>query len=357
MANRKQSLLSAYTNRVSKPLFTELSQLLKEGGDNYPNKIIIYANTREAILRFLDTKLIEFLDSDPHLRSVEYIDINGEMPKKEKTLKIFHFVNGNDPECDFKILLATSGVGNAGIDSKEIRAVFRLDMPASVYDLSQEMGRAGRTNIATQDDYFYQVFFTLDHVRYLFRRIHETEESGCVDELYKSVQVKDLVTVVEILCNTKACHKRLLETVLGNPRGNRTSFQNCSKCANCTDSSSFPTLCKEGTRFVLFDVFTTGFDGPPSYDNVSKKLQTYPEVQKHLFSKSSNRNAVPIDVDKVLFTMIGLRILSMKYNVTVDGNITFHLNKIGPNSTTLCLMDDRYWRSVNCKAAIIVYND
>ena len=40
------------------------------------------------------------------------------------------------------VLVATSGVANAGIDG-DVRAVFRIDMPLSIFDLVQEIGCAG----------------------------------------------------------------------------------------------------------------------------------------------------------------------------------------------------------------------
>ena len=50
------------------------------------------------------------------------------------------------------ILCATSGVGNAGIESSEIWAVYRVDSPPSItYYVSQERGRAGRRDDETRD--------------------------------------------------------------------------------------------------------------------------------------------------------------------------------------------------------------
>ena len=47
------------------------------------------------------------------------------------------------------MLCATSGVRNTGIDSNEIRAVYRVDFPPSVTDVSQERRRAGRRDDAS----------------------------------------------------------------------------------------------------------------------------------------------------------------------------------------------------------------
>ena len=53
---------------------------------------------------------------------------------------------------NFKVICLTSGVTNAGIDCNDIRDVFRLDLPPSIFDLVQEMGRAGRRDNASAED-------------------------------------------------------------------------------------------------------------------------------------------------------------------------------------------------------------
>lgn len=51
--------------------------------------------------------------------------------KDEKTQYIHRFIN----DYRFQILCATSGIDNAGLDCKEVRAVFQIDMPSSIFDL------------------------------------------------------------------------------------------------------------------------------------------------------------------------------------------------------------------------------
>ena len=41
---------------------------------------------------------------------------------------------------NIKIACATSGIANAGIDSKDIWFVIHIDLPPSIWDLAQEMG-------------------------------------------------------------------------------------------------------------------------------------------------------------------------------------------------------------------------
>ena len=87
---------------------------------------------------------------------------------------------------NFKILCATSGVANAGIDCKDVRVVFRIDIPPSIRDLAQEMGRAGRCDLASDDYFSYYVFFCLNDYVLLFRRIMSEK---CIDASYRYEQL------------------------------------------------------------------------------------------------------------------------------------------------------------------------
>ncbi len=71
--------------------------------------------------------------------------------------------------------MCKSGVGNAGIDSPDIRAVFRLDFPPSIIDVCQEKGHAGRHPNALSEDYTYYIAFSLKSFIHLFKRIHDPD--------------------------------------------------------------------------------------------------------------------------------------------------------------------------------------
>ena len=87
--------------------------------------------------------------------------LHGNLSRDEKVQIIDLFINGSPSlsHLNLNILCATSGVGNAGIDSSEVRSVVRLGFPPSILDMSQEKGRAGRNIGASPDNYSYDVFF------------------------------------------------------------------------------------------------------------------------------------------------------------------------------------------------------
>ena len=109
---------------------------------------------------------------------------------------------------------------------KEVRAVFRTDLPPSIFDLAQEMGRAGRTPFANENDYKYQIYYKLEDVLYLFGRIHGDNGNGhALDDSYKEEQVKELVDVISLLSNQRVCHKVLVEQKLGDPQQSRVTWE------------------------------------------------------------------------------------------------------------------------------------
>ena len=107
-----------------------------------PNKVIVYSNRRIRIFNFAD-KLEKLLDADPDVKTVNALTLTGTLTKEEKAAFISMFINGSsntNSTLDMRILCATSGVGNAGIDSPDIRAVYRIDFPPSILDMVQERG-------------------------------------------------------------------------------------------------------------------------------------------------------------------------------------------------------------------------
>ena len=82
-------------------------------------------------------KLEKLLDMDDDFKKVDILTLVGTLTKEEKAEYIRLFVNGSSKEncsLDMRVLCATSGVGNAGIDSPDVRSVYRIDFPPSILD-------------------------------------------------------------------------------------------------------------------------------------------------------------------------------------------------------------------------------
>ena len=96
------------------------------------------------------------MDQQPELQTTcDVLTLVGTQTREQKadTIKAFILIES----MKLNILCATSGVGNAGIESSEIWAVYRVDFPPSITYVSQERGRSGCRDDKTPNDYIYQV--------------------------------------------------------------------------------------------------------------------------------------------------------------------------------------------------------
>jgi hypothetical protein len=85
--------------------------------------------------------LFRYFDSNDTLQSCNVLFLVGTQTRAEKATTIDIFVNGSSNlPYKYDVLCATSGVGNAGIDCKDVRAVYRVDFLPSITDVSQERG-------------------------------------------------------------------------------------------------------------------------------------------------------------------------------------------------------------------------
>ena len=147
MANTKQSFEATYSPPGICYVKTLLQhyltvQELDANDDELLSKFMFYANTALSI-KGLSKTLEEFLDSTNETKGIDVLLVHGNLSKEEKVAFIGAFTNSNISDMNFKIMCSTSGVANAGIDCRDVQAVFCLDLPSSIFDLVQEMGRDG----------------------------------------------------------------------------------------------------------------------------------------------------------------------------------------------------------------------
>ena len=139
---------------------------------------MFYANTALSI-KGLSEMLEEFFDSLNATKDIDVLLVHGNLSKEEKGAFISAFTstnNTNNTTMNFKVMCSTSSIANAGIDWSDIRAVFCLDLLSSIFDLVQEMGRAGRRGSASAEDYHDHLYFSIDHLIYLYKRIMNPDD-------------------------------------------------------------------------------------------------------------------------------------------------------------------------------------
>ena len=365
IVNRKQSFQATYSPLgicYLKKLLPHYLTSGQHGRDNeiLPTKVMFYSNTATSVKGFSEI-LEEFLDSSNVTKDFDVLLVHGNLTKDEKSAFIAAFTGVEENEMNFKIMCSTSSVANAGIDSKDIWCVFRLDLPPSIFDLVQEMGRAGRSENATAENYHYHLFFSIDHLIYLYKRILNPDKE-CADERYREVQVCDLFDVVRILADPFQCHKQAIEQLLGNSdnKVSQEPFPTCGSCSVCRRNvEMWPPLWKEGVQLVVIDVFNS-IQELKNVENVCNEIKKYPKAQRHLFAVNSNAQPKPIDVNKMLFLLITWQMIDLNYNHCTEessSTVTLSLSKLVSNYPGLRLMDDGFWTCILQKEPIIDYDE
>ena len=234
MKHRKVKVILQYTSRAFQYVSSNIKSSLAPH-PTLPNKVIVYSNRRTRIENFAE-KLEALLDKDPIHRSIDVLTLVGTLTKEEKAANIRLFLNGSvidTSTTDVRVLCATSGVGNAGIDSPDVRSVYRIDFPPSLLDVIQEKGRAGRRADATSNDYSYHICISLESLLFLFKRILNPKEE-VNDESYRLQQIEDLLMTCKVLISP-LCFAVAFETILANPAsiGTQPLIAPCYDCPAC----------------------------------------------------------------------------------------------------------------------------
>ena len=180
--------------------------------------------------------------------------------RSEKAAIINRFVNGREALGTniMNILCATSRVGNAGMNCRDVRAVYKVDFPPSIADLSKECGRVRRRNHATPDNFVYQVAICLESFLHIFRRINHPETRSA-DASYRKYLLQEVMDVASLFSSLVQCYYIAIKKKLGNPyvlvEGEQ---ERCSTCPNCLGQKIFPSVSKNGMKMILFDIFLCG---------------------------------------------------------------------------------------------------
>ena len=223
------------------------------------------------------------------------------------------------------------------------------------------MGRAGCRDNATGEHYHYHLFFSIEHLIYLYKRIMNPNDE-CDDPTYCEVQICDLFDVIRILANPFKCHKQLIEMMFGNPDNDASQepFPPCGYCSVCRHNvEMWPSLCMEGCQLVLSDVFST-IQGTKDLRNIQNAIKVYPNAKRHLFSVNSNSEPKPIEINKMLFLLVAAEIIKLNYEPKTDSSphiITFSLAKMRSLRPGTRLMDEGYWTSILTRDAMMDYDE
>lgn len=357
MIDRKVSLFVSYSSRPFSNMSKSIALMLKEETD-LPSKFIVYSNVRSRIKDVKESLCLSF-DKDDKLFEKDVICIHGQLSKEEKSRYTQIFLNPELEEDEsIKVLCATSGVGNVGIDSPDIRGVFRLEFPPSIMDLVQEKGRAGRRPIADPSNFGYTLYFSIESYLYIFERTMNPKEKF-IDESYRQAVINDALEVAQMFSVHRKCYYVALEEMLGNPyleidRSN-DALPPCAICPFCRKEKLFPIINRPGTERVLFDIFHPQPQNglavetlPMTLEAIVKLIREYKDA-RFLITKSKAATPIPPDiVKKVLFLLLAAQILTLHYHQEEEKAV-FALSRSANESSTFALHSDEFWNNIDLK--------
>jgi hypothetical protein len=119
------------------------------------------------------------------------------LSKQQKSHHVHTFVHGSTDSFKPRILVATAGAANTGLDDRDVTGVFLLALTGSIVDIAQEKGRAGWYDGANPDDCFYCILICLESFLHLFKRCQDLDGSGT--QRYRDAQLEDLMEVLTLL--------------------------------------------------------------------------------------------------------------------------------------------------------------
>jgi superfamily II DNA helicase RecQ len=210
-------------------------------------KLIVYTNTVKKSDQMADS-IRDWMDESGEIPG-DVVHVKGDLFKEQKFYYINLFLSPSGPiqssndtgeSFDPRVLVATAGSANAGIDSDSVCLVLRDGFPASISDLLQEIGRAGRHDQASPMTDGCRICISLKHYVLLLMRIGKKEEAKkgayFTPAAYMEYQLGQLKQVSQLLVlKPDDCVQVDLESEACNPYARGESLSPCvNACSACT---------------------------------------------------------------------------------------------------------------------------
>ena len=218
MAHRNVCIRLTYSSKAYTISSNHLLPLLRNES-NVTKKYVVYTNRRTSVDSFAKN-LSKALDEDDTLHHLDIVSLVGTLTKEQKAHHIRTFVAGKTDVFSPRILVATAGAANAGLDDPHVAGVYRLDFPGSLVDMAQEKGRAGRYPDADPQSCFYHLIISFESFLYMYRRC--MMQPADVSLRYKAQLLSDLMEVLVLLVLPQTCFQVKFEQRLSRPATTET---------------------------------------------------------------------------------------------------------------------------------------
>ena len=166
---------------------------------------------------------------------------------------------------------------------------------------------------------------------------------------YRKHQLTDLIYVASLL-SSKSCCTVKTDRRLGKPDVETGLVEACGACNTCGRNKLYSTISIDSTRSMIFDLFITRdhtIDGERTFKTVLQSIMNDQSLNKVIL-RSKQTNLEPVKINKILFLLIGLCIVTLKYRPD-DNEILFKLCKSSNGNIILALNYPEYWLNIDTK--------
>ena len=329
----------------TKPNYAVFDKIVEKLSIDNNSKVIVYANTRTRVDEFeiySENKFDAIGTEENKLHTIDVVKVYGPLTVEEKGDNLFTFMNKSTANYNPRVLVATSGASNAGIDSDSIYGVYRLDMPPNRIDIVQERGRAGRFEDATPQQCHYCVYFSISTFEYKLIQINSKKEK-VIDETYREEMEDELLETLKLLIISHKCISQSLEVMLSNPHEDiNIEYSNrCDHCFVCKRSIIGRKFKKVELTALLFGIFSDPeiLKNNLTSDLITKVIRSKKECCKSVFNVT---NLKVSDIEATLLVLIAAGLVGWSIEKDEKGKEFVTLNLLKEKSKFKIQIDDAW---------------
>ena len=277
--------LKIFVNQRNKDTFNDIVQKVK---DDYDGKVgIIYCLSRKKCEEVSEKLQQHGIDCDPYHA--------GQASKLRQSIQT-KWQNG-----ETNLIVATIAFG-MGIDKADVRYVIHFNMPFSLENYYQEIGRAGRDGIDSDCILYYSYQDKICAEKLILKSVN-----GNTNSKYKQHQVNKLDSMMIYCQNIIDCRHCQISNYLGEYRSYKEDHCRDS-CSNCNSKESRVEVdVTDIAKAILESIMRTNGQIKPTKSNIEKNFLKHENFNKFA-SKFNGRDNV-----NSIFRRLFIHILVKKY--------------------------------------------
>lgn len=199
------------------------------------------------------------------------------------------------------IVIATIAFG-MGINKKDVRFVIHCNIPKSIENYYQEIGRAGRDGEPSDCLLYYNYADKIVQQKLIFRNKPKTDK----DKEYQKHQIEKINDMVSFVENVNDCRHFLLSNYFGESK----RFQCLDKCQNCKNQAMVENINITELCRSIFDIVS-------KYDVSRTRIKTILNGKnKEMVQHKLTTPMTDVLIDRVLIYLITHRYIKEKLFLT-----------------------------------------